>query len=116
MNLNSLIIPFVSGIAGFGGGVVATYIKWDIEKRKMKVEARKQRIQEWRSSIEQVNNVDKLWGTSVIYDIQPYLTREELKTLHTTIANIGSGGTGDDIKKGVLFNVVSRIEKTWELI
>ncbi len=31
MNLNSLIIPLVSGIVDFGGGLVATYIKWDIE-------------------------------------------------------------------------------------
>ncbi len=31
MDLNSLIIPLVSGIAGFGGGLLATYVKWDIE-------------------------------------------------------------------------------------
>ena len=116
MDFNSLIIPFISGVAGFLGGLVATYVKWDIEKKKIKVENRKERAKEWRTAIEAVKNFEELWGSSVYSDLKEYLTDSETKKLHSLIANIGVGGSGDEIKKSMLFKVITRIEKSWDLI
>jgi hypothetical protein len=116
MDFNSLIIPFISGVAGFLGGLVATYVKWDIEKKKIKVENRKERIKEWRTAIEQAESLENIWGASVISDLKDYLTEKDKNTLYSHIANNGFGGTGDDIKKSMLFKVISKVEKSWDLI
>ncbi|MCG7961658.1 MAG: hypothetical protein N0E54_03010 [Candidatus Thiodiazotropha taylori] len=116
MDINSLIIPFISGVAGFAGGIIATYVKWDIEKKKIKVENRKERVDKWRTTIEEAESTNALWGSSAISDLKEYLTEKEAQTLHSLIATIGVGGSGDDIKKGMLFKVITRVEKSWDLI
>ncbi len=112
----TLLIPLLSGFAGFFGGVIATYLKWDVEKRKIRAENRKDRIREWRQLIDQTNDFDNLWGSSVYHELEPFISDSEKKELHSMIMNKGYGGNETDIKKGILFSAISKIEKNWDLL
>ena|ERR1043165_349054 len=116
----------ISAIAGFASGLIASliapWVKWNIEKKKIKFENKRKLIESWRNTIG--NNFDPTtFRETVAYSqMKNYLTDTIKKELdppdfdnNKPVLHLRSG-IGRDSLKDRLLEAVSVIERKWGLI
>ena len=113
------IISALIGLAsGFAGSLMTPLIKWDIEKRRMRRNARREKIDFWRKEIDQHDNFADCMRTRTFNDLRPMFTREQQQSWDAVWKGVylGEARVDDRIKLLQFHTKVSEIEKRWRLI
>lgn len=118
--MKETIIGLVSAGVGFASGLLVPWIKWDVEKRQRKCDYRKELISNWKTTLEatEFNTPEGQsgFGSSPAYSsLRSHMNKEVIEKFEAKYTVYISGGRGDDVKKQMLLDEVSRLEKKWGL-
>jgi hypothetical protein len=106
-------------VAGAIGSIVAPWVHWSIEKRKLKLEYRKSQIGSWRSFLEGFDWQKEEFGNTSVYGaMRPYISADIVKRFEAPRTYYASpdGGRGSNLKKQWASDEITRIEKEWGLL
>ncbi|PIU56054.1 MAG: hypothetical protein COS87_03310 [Chloroflexi bacterium CG07_land_8_20_14_0_80_45_17] len=110
----TLLLPAILGlIAGVIGSLVAPWVHWGIEKRRQKINYRRQLIKEWREEID--FDLSSFENKALYSSLRPHLSKETINAIEGNEITIRMGRKGDVIK-GLLLDDIAKIEKEWDLI
>lgn len=124
------ILPSILGlIAGVIGSLVAPWVKWGIEKRRLKFQNHKELVSYWRVLLGDVSVakakesswatplpfIDRVQGHPYFPSLQPHLSQVTLDLLTNTN---GKTGSDDYIQAAydALLEDVNAAERRWDLI
>lgn len=117
-------VPALIGlIAGVIGSLVAPWVHWGIEKRRVRLEDRRKLIADARAEIQHTalqQDPDKrdFRGTVLYSRLRDYLseqTRKEIESDGITVQIVGRGAGVNNYIPRVL-DEIRRLEKTWGLL
>jgi hypothetical protein len=110
----TLLLPAILGlIAGVIGSLIAPWVHWGIEKRRQKMNYRRQLIKEWRQEID--FDVSSFENKALYSSLRPHLSKETIDAVEGNTITIRMGRKGDVIK-ALLLDDIARIEKEWDLV
>ena len=116
---DTILVACIGLVSGAIGSLIAPWVKWRIEKRKLIHNRRVELIDNWRSFIEDFDFDNKNFGnTSVYAAMKPYMDVEVIKKFEAqrTLYVTPDGGRGEKLFKHWASDQVSKIEKDWELV
>jgi hypothetical protein len=126
MMTDTVWAAIVGGIAGVVTGsisaVVAPWANWGIEKRRQKLNDRRERIKAWREMVKVTNLQRESFRETTGYStLRPYLTTGLIDEIERTDINITltMGGSTPDRKtqlKARILDEIAAIEKQWKLL
>jgi hypothetical protein len=110
--------PVISAVVGLIGVVVGSRVQWGIEKRRSKLQYRREQLSSWRKAIN--SDFDqKGFSESEIYSmLKPYLSKQlvkDIESIRCQGTHFLSLTTGDPIRLRLL-DEIARLEKKWGLI
>lgn len=115
----SVVVALIGLVGGIIGSVVAPWVNWGIEKRRLKHNHKIELIKEWRSFIESFDFNNRNFGNSTVYGaMRPFMDDniiekfEAQRTFHIP----PDGGRGDQLFKQWASDQVTMIEKSWKLL
>ena|ERR1022692_2749155 len=115
----NIVIPAITGLGGLIIGTFTPFVKWYIEKKKLRYNNRKELISKSRqyiASTKEFSNQD--FCNSVLYaSLRPYLSEKTVKELEiqTNKIDIIVGSNRYGIVSDILDDL-HRIEKKWDLL
>lgn len=116
-------LPAFSGfIAGAIASLVAPWINWGIEKRKMRLEARREFISVARRDVTKGSDKFKFREGTIYSRLRPYLserTRKEIESDKITIQMSGRGSgeySGPRHYARLVLDDIQALEKKWKLL
>ncbi len=126
MGDDKIVIVIISSIAGLISGaigsLIAPWIKWGIEKRRLKLSERKNLINNLREFVSSENYEYAEFMDSVLYTrIKPFLSKELIFNLEKPIdsinvnVRIGRKTIIENYQSEILFEL-AQIEREWQLI
>lgn len=114
-----IAIPALTGLlAGVIGSLIAPWIHWGIEKRKLRLRARREFIAAARRSLEAGLDKDEFRESAIYSQLRPFLserTRKEIESDTITI-QMGSRGAGADNYRPHVLDELHTLEKKWKLL
>jgi hypothetical protein len=117
-----LITGILALVAGATGSLIAPWVHWGIEKKKIKVQKKIDLIKKARDFLE-VSDLDyRQFSCSSIYsEIRPYLSQKTISTIERNenefVITIGNGReSGVNTYKYLVLDDLVELEKKWELI
>lgn len=118
--MKETIIWLVSAFAGFISGLLVPWIKWEIEKRQKRHEYRKELIASWKAKLVSAEFYSPEgrsdFGSSPEYSsLRSHMTKEVIEKFEAPRTFYVGGGRGEDVRKQMLLDEVSRLEKQWGL-
>lgn len=115
-----IIIPAIAGlISGTIASLIAPWVKWGIEKRKLKREYQIKMINEWKDIILRADFDRRNLLSNPSYGVLSSLLRKEVKeelerpSNHITVMMDSPVSDHDKI---MLIQEVGRIEREWDLV
>jgi len=123
---SEIIVSIITSsvLASVVTGVLVPYTKWGIEKKRIRLDNRKQLISGVRNALIQ-SGFSKSWFIRTVgYNrIRPYISKELDKkirsqgSMEVEISEDGSVATsGEDLIKDQIFQELNKIEEKWGLI
>ena len=111
----------ITAIFGFLGGLATPWVRHRVRAAADLHAARRSQIDAWRTAVERVNFNDerdrKRFTSSNAYSslrqrMQPSVIErfEKDRTIYV------GGGRGDDVRRHILLDEISRLEKEWKLL
>jgi hypothetical protein len=131
IELSKIIIPAVAGlIAGSIGSLIAPWVNWGIEKKKLIRKSREELIQHARDALIKEDLSNKEFSHLTIYSrIKPYLSEQAVKAVEGEYSRNGQNPTevirvvmGNSRDSGVnpfknrVLDELAMLEKKWDLI
>ena len=116
---DTIIVAIIGLITGATGSLVASWVKWGIEKKRLKHNRRVDLIKEWPIFIEQFDFEKDNFGNTTVYGaMRPYMNSETVKKFEAQRRFYvpPDGGRGKNLFKQWASDEVSKIEKNWKLI
>lgn len=118
--MKETIIGIVSAGIGFISGLLVPWIKWEIEKRQKRHDYRKELIASWKAKLAAAEfhspEGRSSFGSSPEYSsLRSHMAKEVIKKFEAPHTIYVGGGRGDDVRKQMLLDEVSRLEKHWGL-
>jgi len=122
--MSGIIIGIISGIAGVIIGLCTPWVKWKIEKRRKKQDARRQLIKKCKEIVDNpdfdANSFVKTNHYSSIREELPEKLRKEienLKSMENECFNIKMAGrdVGVNVYRSRILDEIVKIEKKWDL-
>lgn len=110
------IVSTISFLAGAALSFLAPWNKWIIEKRRKKLENRKEKVRKWREEIDRHDTFVAFSQTSTFQDLKDRLKEDELKTFYTGWLDRNPNIDTEKSKLMRFHQIVSEYEKKWELI
>jgi hypothetical protein len=112
------IIPIITGLFGLATGMLIPFVKWKVEKLKIRHKERLLLINNLRESISSENFEERIFMDSSLYSrLRKHLSAEMINRLETysnvTQINYGYNRTG--IKYDLL-DQINKLEEKWKLI
>jgi uncharacterized membrane-anchored protein YhcB (DUF1043 family) len=122
-NLLTAIIGLIAGaISGTVASLTAPWVKWAIEKRKIKLENRRKTLEQWRNCIEKEFDPRTFRETVEFSQMQKLISKEIEKELNPDdfikgqpVINLRST-IGRDNLRDRLLKEISEIEYKWNLL
>jgi hypothetical protein len=117
-----VIAAFTGGLSGAIVSLVAPWLNWGIEKKKMRLEAKRTLIKNLRSELGMLAIAPaskQEFRSRVCYaQVRPFLQKKTIDFIESDSITVISGGrhSGADNFKSILLDDISRLEKEWELI
>jgi hypothetical protein len=120
MTFWEFVALFISGGAvGFG---LTAWIGWDIKKRELRLQQRRQQVEKWRALIAKFPDQGGWSGggarerefitSQEFASLEPHLDKDLLKKLRSERAMV----VGHDFPRRALSEVIAKLEKQWKLI
>lgn len=102
------------------GGIIGTFLspwtKWLFDKKKIQIDNRKEKIRQWREEINKHSTFVAFSQTSTFQELKNRLTKEELSNLYNIWLDMNPGISGEKLKLARFHDIVSQIEKEWQII
>jgi hypothetical protein len=115
--MEKIIIGAISAVAGLLAGLLMPWIKWEVEKSRLKRKEREQRIIKWRSAAEDANFSIKDFLQSGIYsEIRSYLSKDAIASLEAKRKIVSVNSMRPNTEQNILLDEIARLEKEWKLI
>jgi hypothetical protein len=129
--LYTVIIPALAGlIAGAISSLIAPWVHWGIEKRKLKLKAREELIREAREALESGEYSNQQFRHLAIYSrIRRFLSERAIKAVEGKLSENGKGRTevvlivagqgrhsGVNPYRAILLDELTQLEKRWGLL
>ena len=115
--MENVAISLISALLGFIGGLIAPWIRWEVEKRRKTREERASLIVEWRNAIDTFNFDNDSPGDTAWYSsLRGHMRQEIIKKVEAPRTLYVGGGRGENIIKHMLLDEVTRLEKElWDV-
>ena len=114
-----IAIPALTGlIAGTIGSLIAPWVNWGIEKRKLRLTARREFIAAARRSLDVGSDKNEFRESAIYSQLRPFLserTRKEIESDTITIQMGGRGSGADNYRPHVL-DELHTLENKWKLL
>jgi hypothetical protein len=120
--ITSIIVPAVSALVGGAiGSLGAPWIHWNIEKRKLRLAARRELIASWRTAVgwQSWEAGSKAFRETEAYaSLRLHLSPEMKKKIEDDTVHVVLGGrnAGANNFAPVLLDEIARIEREWGLL
>lgn len=110
-------VKILFGIIGFLSGLALPWVRWKIEKRRLKRSEQKSRITTWSVQIETFDFDEKDFGDTGWYSsLRLQMTPETIANVEAPRTDYVPGGRGGNVIKQMLYDEVSRLEnEVWKL-
>ena len=118
--MKETIIGLVFAGIGFISGLLVPWIKWEIEKRHKRHDYRRELIASWKAKLAAAEfhspEGRSSFGSSPEYSsLRSHMVKEVIEKFEAPRTMYAGGGRGDDVRKQMLLDEVSRLEKHWGL-
>ena len=115
--MEKFLFTLVGAIIGFISGLLAPWIKWQIEKRQERDRYRRELVKCWRNAINVWNPDTEVFGDTAEYaSLRGHMCHEIVKKFEAPRTLYMAGGRGESVLKHFLLDEVTRIEKEWKLV
>ncbi len=113
-----VVVPAVVGlIAGAIGSLIAPWVNWGIEKRKLQLAARREFIAAARKALDDSPSKRDFRESGFYSQLRPLLSasvRESIES-DTIVVQLGGRGSGADNFVPQVLDEIHALEKKWEL-
>ncbi|HVG32009.1 MAG TPA: hypothetical protein VM911_02980 [Pyrinomonadaceae bacterium] len=121
------LLPAILGfVAGVLGATVTPFVQWYIEKKRLKIEYKRQLIADWRKMIEEISKTHSQ-QTSNVEIMKALMHHSAFYTLSFYMDNKALENVGDKDKRtfqnisyplmlSVVMSEITKIEKKWDLL
>jgi len=116
---DTVIAAVIGLLSGAVGSLIAPWVNWGIEKRKLKLQRKSDLIDSWRQFIETFDFENNRFGNTTVYAaMRPFMEPDVITNFEAqrTIFVPPDGGRGDNLFKQWASDQVSFIERKWKLI
>ncbi len=118
--LLTIVIPAGAGLlGGVVGSLVAPWVHWGIEKRRSRLESRRNLVQEWKRALDIAPfDWDAFRESAAYASLRLHLSPKAMALVESGSMLLGSGGRGQGINnfRPFLLDEVARIEREWLLV
>ena len=119
--VNALIAGIVGLIAGLVGSLIAPWVQWGVEKKRIKQQRRIEMINQWREILSQENFQRTDFLNHPLYGpLRELIKQDVLKNFERpTLTFIGKSldeSPKDSYDRDIIMKEVARIEKEWGVI
>jgi hypothetical protein len=113
------VVPAMFGlIAGVVGSLFGPLVQWAVEKRRGRMNYRKDLIKQWRKDFEEFEYDKHKLGDSASYSaLRPHLRASVRDTIEKPrTAYVPNEGRHGSVKQQMILDEVARLEKKWGLV
>jgi hypothetical protein len=116
--VGTAIVAFIGLVSGAIGSLIAPWIHWGIEKKRKAMEYKQSRIKDARKLLDKADSLEIILSSSIWGFIETNLTQQEIQSvssgrvIHCTDHDCM---TEFQMRKQVISQMLSRLEKEWEL-
>lgn len=112
-----IVVPFVTAVLGFLGGLLAPWVKSRVAESERRAEYRRRQVKAWRDAILDFEVWNNGFGSTPEYSsLRPHMHPEVVAKFEAPRTIYVGGGRGEDVRKHMLLDEITRIEKEWNLI
>lgn len=119
IDLTILISGIIGLITGALGSLVAPWVNWGIEKRKMRIEARRNLIEEARKELQKKPTSEEFRDTAIYSQIRQFLSedvRNEIERDDYIGIELGGRGAGVNNFVPKVLDQLQVLESKWKLL
>lgn len=119
LDWNALVSGAVSGsVFGALASLIAPWVTWGVEKRRLKLASRRKSVAEWRQAVAQSDGVKEFRETAAYATMRPHLLRTLIERIESDTITIQQGGRGGGVNnfKPLVYDDITRVEKHWDLV
>lgn len=119
LDWSAIVAGAASGsIAGAVASLMAPWMNWGTEKRRLRLKARRSLVSDWRTAVMSASSSQRFRESEAYASLRPHLlpkvrTRLEEDVMHV---QVGGRGQGADNFKPLVYDDIARIERSWKLI
>lgn len=107
----SVVMPIITAVLGFVGGLLLPRVQWSVERRRLEREEQAKAIRDWRKSINEFDFENEEYRNTVWYSsLRIHMKPEVIERLERPRTVFVSGPRGDPAQKYMLLDEVSRLE------
>lgn len=118
-DLLKVVIPAFAGlVAGMIGSLIAPWVNWGIEKRKLKLAARREFVASVRDAVKTIDDKDEFREHATYSQLRPFLSERTRVFLESDTLTFQSGGRGGGVNnyKPKVFDDLHSLERKWDLL
>lgn len=115
----AVIAPALLGLAGgVIGSLVAPWIHWGIEKRKIRLESRREFVRSVRELLAKPPTRENLRNHPLYAQIRPHLTDMSRSLVESETVHVQLGGRGGGVNNFIpsVLDDLNKLEKKWGLL
>lgn len=105
-------------IGGAIASILAPFVVWQLEKRKIRLESRRQLVSEARQFLRCGREKNEIIESELYSRLRPHLRPDLTKAIESEVIVVKNGGRGAGVNQysSKLLDEVVRLEKHWGLI
>ena len=117
--MGTVIVALIGLVGGAIGSLIAPWVNWGIEKKRLLHSQRVDRVRKWRNAIDNFNFKQEKFAYSSVYSsMKPHMDKEIIEKFeaNNTFFVAPNGVSTDQLLKRWASDQVTKIEKSWGLV
>lgn len=109
---------FIGLIAGAIGSLIAPWINWGIEIRRLRLQARREMIAAARSELQAGLDKEEFRESSIYSQLRPFLSERISQDIESDSVVVQSEGRGRGVNNYIpdVLDVLNNLEEKWKLL